>query len=76
MEHAPMDFSRFGTVVIEYYTKDVYGIPKRYVSDPTQAWHISRLTNTKTISLEHIQAFKQLAGIEFKHILPKTEIPI
>lgn len=63
-------------VVIEYYTKDIYGSSKRYVNDPAQAKLISKLTGNKTISLEHMQALKQLAGIEFKHILERIEMPL
>jgi hypothetical protein len=63
-------------MVVEYYTKDVYGISKRYVNNPVQAKLISKLTGNKTISLEHMHALKQLAGIEFKHILQRIEMPM
>jgi len=63
-------------ITVEYYTKNVYGISKRYVSNPTQAKLISKLTGNKTISLEHMKTLKELARIEFKQTLPKDEMPI
>ena len=63
-------------MVIEYYVKNVYGTDKLYISDPIQAKHFSNLTKTKTVSPEHIHALKQLAGIEFKQILQKIEMPM
>ena len=63
-------------MVIEYYVKNVYGTDKLYIRDPVQAMHFSNLTNTKTVSPVHIHALKQLAGIEFKQILQKIEMPM
>lgn len=54
---------------IQYYTKNVYGLERIYISDPEIAKNIRVLTGQKTIDTQHIQALIEL-GFEFEQVLP------
>ena len=54
---------------IQYYTKNVYGLERIYISDPDIAQAIARLTKQKTIDLEHIKSL-EILGFEFEQVLP------
>ena len=45
---------------IEYYIKDVYGRPTKYIKDKAQAKLISDLTGRKTLSLTDTRSLKEL----------------
>lgn len=53
---------------IEIYRKDVYGNTLTYVKDAETAKAIQLLTNSKTLSGNHIGALEML-GFEFKEVL-------
>ena len=61
---------------IKYYVKSVYGIDRFYLNDPKEARNFQRLTKDITMSPEHMQALKELAGLEFEETLPEREMPI
>ena len=61
---------------IKYYVKSVYGIDRFYLNDPKEARNFQRLTKDRTMSPEHMQALKELAGLEFEETLPEREMPI
>ncbi len=54
--------------VIEIYRKNVWGNILTYVKDPEQANAISLLTNSKTLSGNHIGGLEML-GFKFKEVL-------
>lgn len=53
--------------IIEYYQKDVYGRPTKYVKDKTIAKVISDMTGRKTISLTDERSLKAL-GFQLKEV--------
>tara|TARA_Y100000310_G_scaffold171074_1_gene171222 strand:- start:1007 stop:1216 length:210 start_codon:yes stop_codon:yes gene_type:complete len=61
---------------IKYYMKNVYGTDRFYLNDPREARNLQRLTKDKTISIEHMQALKELADVEFEEVIPQKEIPV
>ena len=61
---------------IKYYIKNVYGTDRFYLNDPREARNLQSLTKDKTMSVEHMEALKELAGVEFQQILPKKEMPM
>ena len=56
-------------MIIEYYTKNVYGNELIYVKDEHLKKAISNLLGKKTINKKDIANFKSL-GITFKEVLP------
>lgn len=42
------------------YTRNVYGVPKVYAADPSQAAHLSVLTGARTLEHRHLQALEAL----------------
>ncbi len=48
---------------IEYFTKDVYGLPKLYVKDQKLAGLISKLTGRVTLSKIDLDALKGLGFV-------------
>lgn len=58
-------------MVIHYFTRRVYGVPKMYVAEAQLAGIVSTLTGTKTLSAEHKTALESL-GIEFKEVFDKS----
>ena len=61
---------------IKYYIKNVYGTDRFYLNDPKEARNLQSLTKDKTMSSEHMEALKELAGVEFQQILPEKEMPM
>ena len=61
---------------VKYYVRNVYGIDRFYLNDPKEARNFQQLTKDKTMSVEHMEALKELAGVEFQQILPEREVPI
>ena len=61
---------------IKYFVKSVYGIDRFYLSDPRVARNLQKLTKNETMSPEHMEALKELAGIEFEETLPEREMPM
>ena len=61
---------------IKYYMKNVYGTDRFYLTDPREARNLQRLTKDKTMSIEHMQALKELADVEFEEVIPQKEIPV
>ena len=61
---------------IKYYVKNVYGIDRFYLNDPKEARNFQQLTKDKTMSIEHMQALKELADVEFEEVIPQKEIPV
>jgi hypothetical protein len=61
---------------IKYYVKSVYGIDRFYLNDPKEARNFQRLTKDRTMSPEHMQALKELAGLEFEETPPERETPM
>ena len=61
---------------IKYFVKSVYGIDRLYLSDPREARNLQKLTKNETMSPEHMEALKELAGIEFEETLPEREMPM
>ena len=61
---------------IKYFVKSVYGIARFYLSDPREARNLQKLTKNETMSPEHMEALKELAGIEFEETLPEREMPM
>lgn len=55
-------------MVIEYYSKNVYGVEKLYIADGKIAEIVRALTGRKTIDARDIQALKSL-GLEFKEVI-------
>lgn len=58
--------------VIEYYSKEVYGLEKLYVADENTATIISNLTGRKTLSTSDIGALN-LLGFTLKQVLKPTK---
>lgn len=54
-------------MTIQYYIKDVYGLPCMYIANAEQANAIRKLTGRKTISKSDIQALNSL-GLDFQEI--------
>jgi hypothetical protein len=61
---------------IKYYVKNVYGTDRFYLNDPKEARNFQRLTKDKTMSEEHMEALRELAGIDFQQVLPQKETPM
>ena len=61
---------------IKYYVRNVYGIDRFYLNDPKEARNFQQLTKDKTMSIEHMQALKELADVEFEEVIPQKEIPV
>jgi phage-related protein len=61
---------------IKYYMKNVYGTDRFYLTNPREARNLQRLTKDKTMSIEHMQALKELADVEFEEVIPQKEIPV
>ena len=61
---------------IKYFVKSVYGIDRFYLSDTREARNLQKLTKNETMSPEHMEALKELAGIEFEETLPEREMPM
>lgn len=59
-------------VIIEYYTRDVYGVEKFYIADQKTATIISTLTGRKTLSTSDIGALN-LLGFEVKQVIKPTK---
>lgn len=55
--------------VIEYYTKNVYGIEKMYVKDEEVAGCITALTGKKTIEARDMKNLTVLFGITWEEVL-------
>jgi hypothetical protein len=53
--------------VIEYYIKDVFGMPRRYIKDPQIADSIRALTQERTLSTVQLVALTEL-GFELKEV--------
>ena len=61
---------------IKYFVKSVYGTDRFYLHAPREARNLQRLTKNETMSPEHMEALKELAGIEFEETLPEREMPM
>jgi phage-related protein len=61
---------------IKYYMRNVYGTDRFYLTDPREARNLQRLTEKETMSPEHMDALKELAGVEFQQVLPEKEMPM
>jgi hypothetical protein len=61
---------------IKYYIKNVYGTDRIYLNDPREARNLQSLTKNETMSIEHMEALQELAGVEFQQVLPEKEIPM
>ena len=62
---------------LKYYVKSVYGTDRFYLNDPREARNLQRLTKRESMSPEHMDALKELAGLEFQQVLEKTgEVPM
>ena len=61
---------------IKYYVRNVYGTDRFYLNDPKEARNFQQLTKDKTMSIEHMQALKELANVEFEEVLPQKEVPV
>jgi hypothetical protein len=61
---------------IKYYVRNVYGTDRFYLNDPKEARNLQSLTKDKTMSVEQMEALKELAGVEFQQILPEKEMPM
>ena len=61
---------------IKYYIKNVYGTDRIYLNDPREARNLQSLTKNETVSIEHMEALQELAGVEFQQVLPEKEIPM
>ena len=61
---------------IKYYVRNVYGTDRFYLNDPKEARNLQSLTKDKTMSIEQMEALKELAGVEFQQVLPEKEIPM
>ena len=61
---------------IKYYVKNVYGIDRFYINDPKEARNFQQLTKNETVSIEHMQALKELADVEFEEVIPQREVPV
>ena len=61
---------------IKYYVRNVYGTDRFYLNDPKEARNLQSLTKDKTMSVEQMEALKELAGVEFQQVLPEKEIPM
>jgi hypothetical protein len=61
---------------IKYYVRNVYGTDRFYLNDPREARNLQSLTKDKTMSIEHMEALKELAGVEFQQVLPEKETPM
>lgn len=59
-------------MVVEYYTKSVYGKTLMYAKDETQSTILFQLTGKKTLSPEVMEALQKL-GIQFTQVLPPNE---
>lgn len=59
-------------MTIKYYTRSVYGVPRRYASDPDVARITLKLTGKKSIDDNAKEALESL-GIEFEQVFdPKV----
>ena len=56
-------------MTIEFYSKNVYGVPMKYIKDKKIAQSIKMITGTKTISLYQMQGLIGL-GHSFVEVLP------
>jgi hypothetical protein len=45
---------------IQYYVKDVYGIPTRYIANDEAAKLVRQLTGKKTVSSNDLEALEKL----------------
>ena len=61
---------------IKYYMRNVYGTDRFYLTDPKEARNLQSLTKNETMSVEHMEALQELAGVEFQQVLPEKEIPM
>jgi len=61
---------------IKYYIKNVYGTDRIYLNDPREARNLQSLTKNETMSIEHMEALQELAGVEFQQVLPEKEMPM
>ena len=61
---------------IKYYIKNVYGTDRIYLNDPKEARNFQQLTKNETVSIEHMQALKELADVEFEELIPQREVPV
>ena len=61
---------------IKYYVRNVYGTDRFYLNDPKEARNLQSLTKDKTMSVEQMEALKELAGVEFQQVLPEKETPM
>jgi len=57
---------------IEFYTKEVYGLPKKYVVDNELANTIATLTGRKTLLDSDVKALEKL-GFVLKEVLRPTK---
>ena len=61
---------------IKYFVRNVYGTDRFYLNDPREARNLQSLTKDKTMSIEHMEALQELAGVEFQQVLPEKEMPM
>lgn len=54
---------------IQFYSRNVYGIQKKYVLNPQTALHITGLTCKKTIDSSDMEHLTALFGVVWKQVL-------
>jgi Mn-dependent DtxR family transcriptional regulator len=55
-------------MVIEFFTREVYGVERHYVKDKAIAHRFSQLLNKKTVSKLDLSLLSSL-GLEFKEVI-------
>ena len=58
-------------MIIHYFTRRVYGVPKMYVAEPSMSAIVQSLTGNKTLSTEQKAALEHL-GVQFKEVFDGT----
>lgn len=60
----------YTNMTIQYYEKNVYGLPKNYIIDEGKAYLFKQLTGRITVDKSDMEILSKLAGVEFEQVLP------